>query len=98
MWERLMLLTSNIWQFVRPAVLMLLTETGKALAAAAITAVQQAQANPNLSGAQKRAQAAASIKADMERASYSVAESAINVTLEMALQKLKAEPAPASVF
>jgi len=91
MWERILLLTSNIWQFIRPAVLMLLTETGKALAAAALTAVQQAQANPQLSSSQKREQAAASIKKDMEAASYSVAESAINVALELALQKLKAE-------
>jgi len=91
MWLKIQAISSSVWLFLRPLVVLLISESGKALAASAIRAVQEAQTDTTLSSAQKRGKAARTIKADMEAASYSVAESAINMALEMAVQKMKAE-------
>lgn len=88
MWLKIKAVSSDVWQYIKPMVVLLLTTVGKELMAAAIAAVTKA-AKSGLSNSAKREMAYQQIRSDMVAAGYQAAESAINLALEMAVQKIK---------
>jgi len=86
----LRLLTSNIWEFVKPFLVILLSNSGQILAQAAMNAVTNvALAYGNSSGEQKRQLALDSVGKELQRQGIEMGASVINMALEAAVQKLK---------
>lgn len=88
--EKFKFIMSEMWDFLRPIIKFLMSESGKILAASAITAVKIVA--ENLSGAtntEKRDAAFRMITADLQTKGIQLGSSAINMAIEAAVIKLK---------
>lgn len=78
-----------IWKRIRPQVMFLLTEGGKALAVAALAVVKELMANPDMTSAQKRETAVEVLKTQMTQQGYNIAERFIRQEIENAVDVVK---------
>jgi hypothetical protein len=94
MFEKLRLITSSTWSFLRPLIVIFLSKVGPVLAKAASAAVA-AQAQRAASGYEKRAGAFNQIESSLVSQGIAVGTdvtaSMINAAIEVAVLKLKAE-------
>lgn len=90
MWDRIRLISSSIWDFLRPALAVFLSNVGPVLANAAIAAVTSTAVNmPKASGAEKRTAAEQMIRKELTAQGVILGASVINMAIEAAVQKLK---------
>jgi hypothetical protein len=94
--EKFKLITSSIWNFLRPLIVLFLSEIGPILAKAAAAAVRSAaEARADQPGIVKREYARSIIVADLQRQGIEIGanltESAVNAAIEAAVLGLKAE-------
>ena len=86
--DKIKFLMSDLWGFLWPFILVMLTSGGQLLAASAMAAVA-AMATSDLSGPDKRDMALDMIKKDLRAGGITIATSVINAALEAAVVKLK---------
>lgn len=79
---------SKMWIFLRPFIIILLSQVGPLLAEAAMAAVTVA-ADINVSDSEKREKAYELIAEDLRSKGVIVTASVINMAIEAAVQKLK---------
>ena len=91
MLEKLKAVTGDVWQWIRPIAILLITTVGKQLMIAAIQAVAASAQQDGWSNSDKRKLAYASISEAMKHAGYSVAESIINMAIEIAVAQMKSK-------
>lgn len=96
MFDRLKLITSSVWGFLKPMIAVFLSAMGPVLAKSAAAAVRSvAESQPVAPGYVKRESARSIIVADLTRQGIEVGaqvtESAINAAIEAAVLGLKAE-------
>ena len=93
MWDRVKLITSSVWTFLRPMVLLFLSQSGQILANAAMSAVAATAESygAGANGSDKRDAAYRLIVADLQRQGIQLGASAINMAIEAAVQKLKTD-------
>ena len=94
--EKIKLFFSNIWDFIRPFVIILLSKSGTILASAAISAVTAtAQCATGATDEEKRNAAFKLIVEDLKKQGVQVGveitTSMINAAIELAVQKKKSE-------
>jgi len=80
---------SEAWNFLRPFILVLLSQGGKILMSAALEAVQAASTMTGATGAQKRDAAFEIVKSKLAGAGMEMATSVINSAIEAAVLKIK---------
>lgn len=89
MWLKIQAVTGQIWQWLKPIVILFMTTVGKQLMESALRSVATAAAREGFSNSQKREAAFNQIKAEMVEAGFRIAESEINMALELAVVKMK---------
>jgi hypothetical protein len=89
MWAAIKLYWSKIWTYIKPAVMVLLTEVGKRALAIALDVCTQL-ATSDLSSSEKRDAAFKQIGDKLAEEGHTAASSLINLAIELAVQKLKA--------
>lgn len=88
--EKIRFLMSGVWEFLRPFAYQLMTQGGRILAQAAMTAVTAvAVSMQDQDGAAKRKAAFEMIQADLAKQGVSLAASLINAAIEAAVLKMK---------
>lgn len=87
MWDRIKLITGQIWAFIAPTVKMLLTAAGKAAIASATTAVRVAAVQETLSGKEKFAFAFDMVQKDLQAQGLSLLTRHLNKVIELAYEK-----------
>ncbi len=90
MWEKVKFIMSQLWEFLKPFIKILMSEFGQALADAAMKAVLFASSQ-DMSNSDKRDTAFKMIMEDLKTKGISVSSSVIYTAIEVAVQKLKAE-------
>lgn len=90
MWEAIKLVTSNIWQFIKPFLVQFLTSSGRTVLQIALTAVINAQTSGG-TGAEKRQTATDAIIEELKKQGLNVGTSMINSAIEVAVQKIKSD-------
>lgn len=89
--ERLRFIMSQIWDFLRPFILQMMSQAGQVLAQSAMAAVAAvAVSMQEADGEAKRRQAFDLIQADLTKAGIQIAASTINAAIEAAVVKMKA--------
>lgn len=91
MWERLKLITGQIWDFIAPTVKMLLTAAGKAAVRSALAAVRVAASREELSGKEKFAFAFDLVQEDLRAQGLSLMTRHLNKIIELAYEKFASE-------
>lgn len=82
------------WEFLKPLLMVFLSKTGQILAASALRAVAVvAESYSSKSGDEKRSAAFDLIVEDLKSQGVALGASMINLAIESAVQKLKAESA-----
>lgn len=93
MWEKIKIMSSDIWFFILPFLRQMMKQAGPILAAAALNAVKAVAGNTGASGAEKRATALELIGQELQtqgiKIGVDVSTSLVNAALEMAVQKMK---------
>lgn len=89
MWDAIKLYMSKIWAFVKPTVMILLSEIGQRALAIAVDAVKDI-ALQDLTNDEKRAAAFDTIRKTLEAEGKTAGKSIINLAIELAVQRLKA--------
>lgn len=92
MWLKIKAISSGIWEYIQPIVVMLLSTVGKQLMVAALAAVANAAKQPNMNNQQKFDFATNEIKNALGTAGVAATESAINLAIEMAVRSIKDKP------
>lgn len=88
--DKFKFIMSELWDFLKPVILFLMSEVGKALATSAMTAVKVVAENMGKdSNADKRDAAFRMITNDLKSKGIEVGASAVNMAIEAAVQKLK---------
>lgn len=88
-WEKIRMITSDVWDFLHPFIEVFLTEAGQALAKAALSAVSTIATTMNdADGDTKRKAAFELILKDLEAQGIQMGTSMINAALEAAVQKI----------
>ncbi len=83
-------LTSEVWDFLKPVIALFAKEEGTRLAEIAYVVVKDIQFGmPDSPGESKQKIAFAKIKDELYHAGLDLAESVINLALEVAVQKVK---------
>lgn len=93
MWERIKLIRSGVWNFLRPMIRVFLSEAGPILAKAAINAVTAAAGMTTATGPEKRQAANSIMRQELYSQGITLGESIINLAIEAAVQKLKSSDA-----
>ena len=88
MWLAIKLYASNVWAFLLPIIKIFLSEIGPILRDAALAAVMTV-ATSDMSNEEKRNAAFSAILESLSKKGLQVGASAINLAIEMAVQKLK---------
>lgn len=90
--EKFKFVLSDLWEWLKPVIIFLLTEAGKALILSASTAVALVESNmADKSSSEKRDAAFRMIESDMKSKGYELGIKFINMALEAAVVKLSAE-------
>lgn len=91
MWEKIKFFLSDVWVFLQPFVEQLLSDSGKVLARAALSAVTAVAQNMIGSTNEEKRQAAFEmILDDLKVSGIEIGTSVINAALEAAVVKMKA--------
>lgn len=83
---------SDLWDWLKPVIIFLLSEAGKALIVSAGTAIKLVATNmPDSTDAEKRDAAFKMIEADMKSKGFELGARFVNMAIENAVVKLQAE-------
>jgi hypothetical protein len=88
MWLAIQLYASKLWVFLLPIIKIFMSQIGPVLAEAALAAVMTV-ATSDMSNEEKRNAAFSAILETLSKKGLQVGASAINLAIEMAVQKLK---------
>lgn len=90
MTEKLKFIFSELWEFLKPIIKILMSEAGKALAEAAQVAVKTVAENLSGKGnGEKQQTAFRLIESTLKQKGIELGASAINMAIELAVQKMK---------
>ena len=89
MLTQLKFIGSKVWEFLRPLIVILLSNVGPALISAATAAVAAAEAMPNATGDEKKAAATAAALAILKSKGVEVGTAVLNAAIENAVVALK---------
>lgn len=88
MWEKVKLLSSWIWEYLKPVATVLLQASGRVLVTVATNVVREL-ATSDLSSAEKRSLAVSKIQSTLAQQAIQASASEINLAIEMAVTGLK---------
>jgi len=88
MWSAFKLYMSKVWAWIKPAVMVILSELGRKALAIAIDVVQEV-ALKDMTSDEKRSEAFEMIKTKLEEQGKEAGTSLINLAIELAVQRLK---------
>lgn len=88
MWNKIKLIISSVYEFLKPVIDIFLSEIGPLLAQIAMEAVK-IMANKDISNSEKREAAFEHVKSELLSRGISIGSSIMYLAIEIAVQKLK---------